>query len=94
MKHAALASYLPLSTFSIFLKTLFHGDAPQIFLMEFPTKESDQKCWRSSCFFIASGLTKEEVHWSVVFPSSVNREKRMLYLLEQYSYPFSLLSSS
>lgn len=50
MKHAALASDLPLSTFFIFY--LFHSDAPQIFMMEFPTKAWDQKSQMSSRLFI------------------------------------------
>lgn len=50
MKHAALASYLPPRTFFIF--HLLHSDAPQIFLMEFPSKASDQRSQRSSGLFI------------------------------------------
>lgn len=49
-KHAAPASYLPPRTFFIFV--LLHGDAPQIFLMEFPSKASDQRSQRSSGLFI------------------------------------------
>lgn len=84
-KHTALTSVTPEHALH-----LFHGGAPQIFIMEFPAKDSDQKSQRYSCLFILlQDSPRRRWHWSGAIPGVWTENRGRFSALLFHIFPSS-----